>query len=116
MQKKIKVLDLAKDLNLDNNKIIDVIAKYGNGSTRKKPSSAVSEEEINIVLEHLTQNNQVASFDSYLASKNSKEGDTTNNNNNNRKNFSQSNDNQRGNNSKQEQPRKDFNNNRKRTN
>ncbi len=117
MQKKIKVLDLAKDLNLDNNKIIDAIAKYGNGSTRKKPSSAVSEEEINIVLEHLTQNNQVASFDSYLASKNSKEGDTTNNNNNNnRKNFSQSNDNQRGNNSKQEQPRKDFNNNRKRTN
>ena len=116
MQKKIKVLDLAKDLNLDNNKIIDVIAKYGNGSTRKKPSSAVSEEEINIVLEHLTQNNQVASFDGYLASKNSKEGDTTNNNNNNRKNFSQSNDNQRGNNSKQEQPRKDFNNNRKRTN
>lgn len=116
MQKKIKVLDLAKDLNLDNNKIIDVIAKYGNGSTRKKPSSAVSEEEINIVLEHLTQNNQVASFDNYLASKNSKEGDTTNNNNNNRKNFSQSNDNQRGNNSKQEQPRKDFNNNRKRTN
>lgn len=115
MQKKIKVLDLAKDLNLDNNKIIDAIAKYGNGSTRKKPSSAVSEEEINIVLEHLTQNNQVASFDSYLASKNSKEGDTTNNNNN-RKNFSQSNDNQRGNNSKQEQPRKDFNNNRKRTN
>lgn len=113
MQKKIKVLDLAKDLNLDNNKIIDVIAKYGNSTIRKKPSSAVSEEEINIVLEHLTQNNQVTSFDSYLASRNSnKEGDNTKSNNNNRKNFSQSaesSNGQKGNVPKQEQSKRDFN-------
>lgn len=113
MQKKIKVLDLAKDLNLDNNKIIDVIAKYGNSTVRKKPSSAVSEEEINIVLEHLTQNNQVVSFDSYLASRNSKEGDITkSSNNNNKRNISQpaeSSNNPRANAPKREQSKKDFN-------
>lgn len=70
MQKKVRVLDLAKDLNVDKNKIIDVIAKYGNNAPRKKPSSLVSEEEINIVLEHFTQNHQVVSFDTYLASRN----------------------------------------------
>lgn len=72
MQKKIKVLDLAKDLNVDNNKIIDIIAKYGNNAPRKKPSSSVSEEEINLVLEHFTQKNQVVSFDNYIASRNSR--------------------------------------------
>jgi len=116
MQKKIKVLDLAKDLNLDKNKIIDVIAKYGNNAPRKKPSSSVSEEEINIVLEHFTQNNQVVSFDTYLASRNNKqEGDITNNiNNNNQKNFVKSNDTQQNANShkannRPEQPKKEFN-------
>lgn len=70
MQKKIKVLDLAKDLNVDKNKIIDIIAKYGNNAPRKKPSSLVSEEEINLVIEHFSQKNQVSSFDNYLASRN----------------------------------------------
>lgn len=108
MQKKIKVLDLAKDLNLDKNKIIDVIAKYGNNAPRKKPSSSVSEEEINIVLEHFTQNNQVASFDTYLASRNNKqEGDNINNNN--KSNDTQQNANSHKVNSRPEQPKKEFN-------
>lgn len=70
MQKKVKLLDLAKDLNVDKSKIIDVIAKYNSNAPRKKPSSQLSEGEVNLVLEHFTQKNQVSSFDNYANSKN----------------------------------------------
>lgn len=84
----MKVLELAKDLNVDNNKIIDILAKYGNGSARKRPASSVSQDEVNIVLEHLTQKNQVNSFDTYTnrnkqKSSNSNSGDNNNTNSNN---------------------------------
>ena len=99
MQKKMKVLELAKDLNVDNSKIIDILAKYGNGSNRKKPASSVSQDEINIVLEHLTQKNQVNSFDTYLSSKNDNKSKNDNNSNNNtNSNSGNNNSNNRNNN------------------
>lgn len=103
MQKKIKVLDLAKDLNVDKNKIIDIIAKYGNNAPRKKPSSLVSEEEINLVIEHFSQKNQVVSFDNYLASRN-KQNSTSNpkNKNNNSNNTTNNTNNINSNNKKQD--------------
>lgn len=82
MQKKTKVLELAKELNVDNNKIIDILAKYGSSSTRKRPASSVSQEEINIVLEHLTQKNQVKSFDTYPNRNKHKNGNANANNSN----------------------------------
>ena len=64
MTKKIKISDLAKDLNVSGNDISDLIG--GNSDAKKKPSSSLTEEEINIVLEHYTQQNQVDSFDAYF--------------------------------------------------
>jgi translation initiation factor IF-2 len=108
MQKKIKVLDLARDLNVDKNKIIDAIAKYGNNAPRKKPSSLLSEEEVNLVLEHFTQKNQVSSFDTYSEAKNDRKSNGNGNSNNyNRKNQGEQNQRQ-GNDSSQ--PKKRFNN------
>jgi translation initiation factor IF-2 len=107
MQKKIKVLDLARDLSIDKNKIIDVIAKYGNNAPRKKPSSLLSEDEVNLVLEHFTQKNQVSSFDTYSASKGDKKNNNNNTNNNTKKNQAEQPSKQNGDNS---QPKKRFNN------
>ena len=64
MTKKIKISDLAKDLNVSGNDISDLIG--GISDAKKKPSSSLTEEEINIVLEHYTQQNQVDSFDAYF--------------------------------------------------
>lgn len=93
MQKKVKLLDLAKDLNVDKSKIIDVIAKYNSNAPRKKPSSQLSEGEVNLVLEHFTQKNQVSSFDNYA---NSKNGSSNTNKDANSKSFDRKNSPQQG--------------------
>jgi translation initiation factor IF-2 len=125
MQKKMKVLELAKDLNVDNNKIIDILAKYGNGSIRKRPASSVSQDEINIVLEHITQKNQVKSFDTYNRknrqnvnsngtgnnSSNRGNGNARNNNNNSNNNNNNNSSNYNGNKNDRFQNRKNNNNN-----
>nr|MDE6148982.1 translation initiation factor IF-2 N-terminal domain-containing protein [Ruminococcus sp.] len=62
---KYKLNELAKNLNLSNNQVIECIEKY-TGET-KKTVSALSVDEVSIVLEHFTQGNQVESFDAYFA-------------------------------------------------
>ena len=68
MAKKIKLIDAAKDLNIPSQKIIDFFTEKGD--TKKKPSSVLTEDEMNMVLEHYTKSNEVKSFDEYFASKN----------------------------------------------
>ncbi len=65
--KKYKVSDLAKDIGAGSNDIIACLAKAFPDA--KKTGSALSDEEINYVLEVYTQQNQVESFDKYLATK-----------------------------------------------
>ncbi len=63
---KYKLNDLAGDLKLSANDIIECLAKeYG----AKKASSILAPEEVNYVLEYFTQRNQVDSFDGYFAYK-----------------------------------------------
>lgn len=63
---KYKLNDLAEDLKLSANDIIECLAKeYG----AKKASSILMPEEVNYVLEYFTQRNQVDSFDGYFAYK-----------------------------------------------
>ncbi len=63
---KYKLNDLAKDLKINPNDIIEVLAKeYG----AKKTVSSLNPEEVNYVLEAFTAKNQVESFDSYFADK-----------------------------------------------
>lgn len=65
MNKKYKLNELAKDLKLSNNQVIECLEKL-TGET-KKTVSALTPEEIGYVFEYFTQNNQVESFDAYFA-------------------------------------------------
>ena len=65
---KYKLSEVAKDLNVSNKDVADVLKKRLN--VIKKPATALSEEELNVVFEHFTQANTVSSFDAYFASAN----------------------------------------------
>ena len=62
---KIKVHDIAKSFNLPSKEIMDILSEY---STPPKSHSAVmSEEEISIVLDYLTQKHQISSIEVVFA-------------------------------------------------
>ena len=68
MAKKIKISDAAKDLNTSAQEIIDLFAEKGD--TKKKTGSSLTEEEMNVVLEHYTKERySVNSFNDYFNSK-----------------------------------------------
>jgi len=67
MTRKIKLSDAAKDLNIPSQDIIDYFAEKGDN--KKKASSGLSEDEMNLVLEHFSKLHEVSSFDEYFASK-----------------------------------------------
>ncbi len=71
MVKKIKISDLAKDLGVSGNDIAELMGELS--EAKKKPSSTLSEEEINLVLEHYTQQNQVADLGEYFSRRNKKQ-------------------------------------------
>ncbi|MBR4096112.1 MAG: translation initiation factor IF-2 [Oscillospiraceae bacterium] len=65
---KLKINDVAKELNTTGQELADFVnEKLG---TAKKPTASLTEEEMNYVLEAFSQNNQVATFDDYFATKN----------------------------------------------
>lgn len=66
MDKKYRVNELAKDLNISANDITDVVQEYF--GVQKKSQASLSEDELSVVLEKYSQNNQVKNFDSYFAS------------------------------------------------
>ncbi len=68
MAKKIKISDAAKDLSISAQEIVDFFA--AKGDTKKKPSSTLTETEMNSLLEAQTKAHEVKSFDDYFASKN----------------------------------------------
>ncbi|MBO5164081.1 MAG: translation initiation factor IF-2 [Ruminococcus sp.] len=68
MAKKIKLSDAAKDLNLSSQELVDFFASRGD--SKKKPSSSLTEEEMNAVLEHQTKLHEVKDLNEYFASKN----------------------------------------------
>ena len=68
MTKKIKLTEAAKDLKIDNQELIDLMEKYD--GTKRKNTTALSADEMNYILEHYSQSNQVESFDRYFDSKN----------------------------------------------
>lgn len=67
MVKKVKINDLAKDLNLPSQEITELLDGFS--ETKKKPASNISEEEVNLVLDYFSQKNQVESFDDYFKSR-----------------------------------------------
>ncbi|MBQ5318702.1 MAG: translation initiation factor IF-2 [Oscillospiraceae bacterium] len=65
---KLKINDVAKELNTTGQELSDFIKEKLD--VTKKPTASLTEEEMNYVLEAFSQNNQVASFDDYFATKN----------------------------------------------
>lgn len=66
MMKKIKISDAARDLKVPAQEIVDFFAEKGDN--KKKASTGLTQEEMNLVLEHYTKLHQVSSFDDYFAS------------------------------------------------
>lgn len=65
MSTKYKIHDLAKDLNVQNQDIIDLLAKQFDGT--RKSTTSLPVEESNYVLEYFSQKNQVKTFEKYFA-------------------------------------------------
>lgn len=61
---KIKLSDFAKDLNINADDLLYLF--YEKGDARKKASSAITKEEADWILEKLTKDNMVDSFDDYF--------------------------------------------------
>ena len=61
---KYKVSDFAKDLNLSTKKVLDELTAMG--STGKKNSSNLEENELNYLLEKFSKDNSVANLDEFL--------------------------------------------------
>lgn len=67
-QSKQKISDIAKDLGISNQELIDFVEnKFGEV---KKAAASLTADQLNIILENYTQNNQVESFDGYFAKRN----------------------------------------------
>ncbi len=64
-ENKYKIKDAAKDLNLSAAEVVDMVKELT--GAEKKPAGSVTESELNIVLEHISQSNQVKNFDAYFA-------------------------------------------------
>ena len=62
MMIKYRVHEVAKDLDIPSKQVVDLLAKYFD--TPKKHMTALTEEELNVVFETVTQDHQVDSFDS----------------------------------------------------
>lgn len=65
MLEKHKVSEIAKNLNITAKDVIAVLKKYTGDAY--KNSSVLEERELNLILEHYTQTNQVENFDRYFA-------------------------------------------------
>jgi translation initiation factor IF-2 len=62
---KYRVNEVAKDFGKTSKEVINILSKYLDSS--RKSMSALEEEELNVVFEYFTQNNQVESFDEYFS-------------------------------------------------
>ncbi|MDD6620329.1 MAG: translation initiation factor IF-2 [Eubacteriales bacterium] len=64
---KVKVSDIANDFGKNNKDIINLLSEYCEGPA-KKANTVLEENELNIVLDKLTTDSSVDSFDAYFAS------------------------------------------------
>ena len=65
MMIKYRVSEVAKDFNVSNKEIIEILQNYF-GET-KKAMTALSEQELNVIFDHFTQKNAVENLDAFLA-------------------------------------------------
>ena len=65
---KYRVNEVAKDLNLQNKDIIDILAK--NGIDNKKSTAVLEKNELDMIFEAVTKQNESENFNAYFASAN----------------------------------------------
>lgn len=70
MTKKLKLSDVARDLQISPQELIGFYAERSENGVKKKTATGLTTEEVNLALEYYSQKAQVDSFDSYFASKN----------------------------------------------
>ncbi|MGN1458331.1 MAG: translation initiation factor IF-2 [Acutalibacteraceae bacterium] len=63
---KYRLGEVAKDLNVSNKEVSDVLKDKLN--VVKKPAGVLTEEELNVIFEHFTQASSLKNFDAYFAS------------------------------------------------
>ena len=68
MMIKYRVHEVAKDLNVPNKEVLDILAKYV--KEPKKHMTALEENELDIVFDKFTQDHAVKNFDAYFATRN----------------------------------------------
>ena len=68
MMIKYRVHEVAKDLNVPNKEVLDILAKYV--EEPKKHMTALEENELDIVFDKFTQDHAVKDFDAYFATRN----------------------------------------------
>ena len=68
MMIKYRVHEVAKDLNVPNKEVLDILAKYVREP--KKHMTALEENELDIVFDKFTQDHAVKDFDAYFATRN----------------------------------------------
>ena len=68
MAKKIKLSEAARDLNIPAQELLDYFA--AKGDTKKKATTALTESEMDLILEHYTKLHEVKTLDEYFASRN----------------------------------------------
>ena len=64
---KFKVSDVAKDFGKNNKDIINILSEYCDGPA-KKANTVLEERELDILVDKLTTDNSVSSFDAYYNS------------------------------------------------
>lgn len=69
---KIKVSDLAKDFGKTNKELIELLGEYCDGPA-KKANTVLTDQELNIAFDLITQRNSVENFDTYFATKKKEE-------------------------------------------
>ena len=71
---KVKVSDIAKDFGKQNKEIIELLSQYCDGPA-KKANTVLEENELNILFDKITQDNNLKSLDAYFSSKKAKTED-----------------------------------------
>ncbi len=69
MTKKLKLSDVARDLQVSTQELVAFYAERDADGVRKKGVTGLTPEEINLALEYYSQKSQVENFDGYFASK-----------------------------------------------
>ncbi len=65
---KLKVSDIAKDFGKSNKEIVEILTEYCDGPA-KKAGTVLTQDELNIVFDKLTQMNSHSDFNAYFATK-----------------------------------------------